>query len=82
MKVNRTYSMDYDLVIQLGKKTNQSQEVCKALRKHLTGQENTTLSEFSTMALLASLQARFAPQSAERHLVQSLIAMHMPSTHS
>lgn len=75
MKVNRTYSMDYDLVIQLAKKVNQSQEVCKALRKHLNGQDDFSLADVPTMQLLASLQARYNQFDPEYNLIQTIIAM-------
>lgn len=79
MKVNRTYSMDYDLVIQLARKVNQSREVCVAVRKHLNGQEDFSLADVPTMQLLASLQARYGQYDAEYNLIQTLIAMCKPS---
>ena len=75
MKVNRTYSMDYDLVIKLAKKHNQSLEVCKALRKHLDGQDDFSLADIPVRQLLASLQARFDQYDPEYSLIQTLIAM-------
>ena len=75
MKVNRTYSMDYDLVIALARKSNQSLEVCKALRKHLNGQDEFSLADIPIKQLLASLQARFDQYDAEYSLIQTLIAM-------
>ena len=58
MKVNRTYSMDYDLVIQLAKKANQSQEVCKAVRKHLNGRDNFALRDVSFEELARAVMSR------------------------
>ena len=75
MKVNRTYSMDMDLVIQLAKKHNQSREVCAAVRKHLNGQADFSLADVPIRQLLASLQARFNQYDAEYNLIQTLIAM-------
>lgn len=75
MKVNRTYSMDYDLVIQLAKKSNQSQEVCRAVRKHLNGSADFSLADVPIMQLLGALQARFGQYDAEFNLIQTLIAM-------
>ena len=75
MKVNRTYSMDYDLVIQLAKKSNQSQEVCRAVRKHLNGADEFSLGDIPTMQLLASLQSRYDQYDAEYSLIQTLISM-------
>jgi len=79
MKVNRTYSMDYDLVIQLAKKVNQSKEVCVAVRKHLNGAEDFSLADVPIMQLLATLQSRFDQFDAEYNLIQTLIAMCRPS---
>ena len=73
MKVNRTYSMDYDLVLQLARKVNQSQTVCKALRKYLTDEEEITPSDFTTRQLLAALQSRFEPDTFQYVTIQSLI---------
>ena len=77
MKVNRTYSMDYDLVIQLAKKQNQSREVCRAVRKHLNNDDEITPADFSETRLLASLQSRFEIGSVERNLIDTLIKMVM-----
>ena len=75
MKVNRTYSMDYDLVIKLAKKNNQSREVCKAVRKHLNSSDEFSLADIPTMQLLASLQSRYDQYDAEYSLIQTLISM-------
>ena len=79
MKVNRTYSMDYDLVIQLAKRVNQSDTVCKAVRKYLDEKDKFSLSDVPTSSLIAALQSRFNQFDAEYSLIQTLIAMHMPS---
>jgi hypothetical protein len=79
MKVNRTYSMDYDLVIQLARKQNQSKEVCVAVRKHLKGEDDFSLGDVPIMQLLATLQSRFDQFDAEYNLIQTLIAMCRPS---
>ena len=75
MKVNRTYSMDYDLVIQLSKRVNQSDTVCKAVRKYLNEKDKFNLSDVPTSALIASLQSKFNQFDAEFTLIQTLIAM-------
>ena len=75
MKVNRTYSMDYDLVIKLARKVNQSKEVCVALRKHLDGEDSFSLADVPIRQLLAALQSRFGQYDAEYNLIQTLIAM-------
>ena len=58
MKVNRTYSMDYDLVIKLAKKHNQSKEVCRAVRKHLDGDADFSLADIPTRQMMAALLSR------------------------
>lgn len=67
--------MDYDLVIQLGKKQNQSREVCRAVRKHLNGSDDFSLADVPTLQLLASLQSRYDQFDAEFSLIQTLISM-------
>ena len=79
MKVNRTYSMDYDLVIQLGKRVNQSDTVCKAVRSYLNGQRGFNLADVRTISLLASLQTRFGKGTAERQMVQAIIKLYQDS---
>lgn len=79
MKVARTYTIDYDLVVRLARKQNQSKEVCKAIRKHLDGENNFELNDVPTRALLASLQSRYGQFDAEYNLILTLIAMCKPS---
>jgi hypothetical protein len=67
--------MDYDLVIQLAKKQNQSREVCRAVRKHLNGSDDFSLGDIPTLQLLASLQSRYDQYDAEYSLIQTLISM-------
>lgn len=57
MKVNRTYSMDYDLVVKLAKKLNQSREVCRAVRKHLENR-SSSLEDYETKVVLNALLHR------------------------
>lgn len=75
MKVNRTYSMDYDLVIALAKRVNQSDTICKAVRKYLDEKKKFNIADIPTIQLIASLQSRFDKFDAEYSLIQSLIAM-------
>jgi len=82
MKVNRTYSMDYDLVIQLAKRVNQSDTVCKAVRKYLDEKDTFSLPDVPTLALITALQSRFGQFDPEYSLIQTLIAMHRPSKHN
>jgi len=82
MKVNRTYSMDQDLVIKLARKTNQSREVCIAVRKHLKGENEFSLADVPTRQLLAALQSRYTQWDLEYNMIQTIIAMHKPSKHN
>jgi len=82
MKVNRTYSMDYDLVIELQKKRNQSLEVCKAVRNHLFKQEDVFLADATIDELLSQLNVVLEPGSTEKELlrtIRSLRTRHTPS---
>jgi hypothetical protein len=58
MKVNRTYSMDYDLVLQLAKKHNQSALVCRAVRKYIHDSDDFNVRDIPTRQLYAVLLSR------------------------
>ncbi len=58
MKVNRTYSMDYDLVTKLAKKHNQSKVVCNAVRQWLDEESQFDLRNVDTRRLMAALYSR------------------------
>jgi hypothetical protein len=75
MRINRTFSIPYDLAQDLKKKHNQSETVTRALRKYLDDTEEYTLNEASDMIILRELQMRFEPMSAEMELLKTLIAI-------
>ena len=85
MKVNRTYSMDLDLVQALAKKKNQSFEVCRAVRQHLFKADDILLCDASIDEILSQLNVLLDPQSTEMELlrtIRGLRAKRRPSTHS
>ena len=82
MKVNRTYSMDYDLVIALAKKQNQSFEVCRAVRRHLFKHDDVLLCDATVDEILSQLNVLFDPNTTEMELlrtIRGLRAKHTPS---
>tara|TARA_R110000744_G_scaffold342984_1_gene448238 strand:- start:585 stop:818 length:234 start_codon:yes stop_codon:yes gene_type:complete len=58
MKVNRTFSIDLELVHELKKKTNQSKFVSEAIWRRLDPQGNNSIEEASTRRLMAALHNR------------------------
>jgi Na+/phosphate symporter len=58
MKVNRTYSIDVDLVQALRSKRNQSATVCRALRLYLAGKDQYDLNEEESRRMLMYLRHR------------------------
>ena len=57
MRINRTFSIDYELARELKKKHNQSETVCRALRKYLEGDHNSSIGDATTRQLMAALLA-------------------------
>lgn len=47
MRINRTFSIDYELVLALKKKHNQSETVNRAVRKYLDNSERPEVTEES-----------------------------------
>jgi|SaaInlStandDraft_1057018.scaffolds.fasta_scaffold56331_2 hypothetical protein len=47
MRINRTFSIDYELVLALKKKVNQSETVNRAVRKYLDNSDAPEVSEES-----------------------------------
>lgn len=47
MRVNRTFSIDYQMVLELKKKNNQSETVNRALKKYLDNSERPEVTEES-----------------------------------
>lgn len=82
MKVNRTYSMDYDLVIELQRKRNQSLEVCRAVRTHLFKQEDVLLCDATIDELLSQLNVVIDPHSTEMELLRTIRGLRAKRTPS
>lgn len=79
MRVARTFTIDIELIQELRRKVNQSETVCRALRKYLSKDDKFNLFDVPIMQLLATLQSRFDQFDAEYSLIQTLIAMCKPS---
>ena len=79
MKIARTFTIDYNLAVELQRKPNQSETVSRALRKYLSEDDEFNLFDVPIMKLLATLQSRFDQFDAEYSLIQTLIAMCKPS---
>jgi len=58
MRINRTFSIPYDLAQDLKKKHNQSETVTRALRKYLDNQGDSSIESASTRQLMAALLSR------------------------
>ena len=58
MKINRTFSIDYDLAKKLRNKPNQSSLVCKAVRRFLANQEQYTYTDVPSNRLMMELRMR------------------------
>ncbi len=58
MRINRTFSIPYDLAQDLKKKHNQSETVTRALRKYLHYDHSPIIKESTTRQLMAALLAR------------------------
>ncbi len=71
MKMNKTFSLDIDLIQELrSKRWNQSGEVCKALRVHLSpDKQYTLLSQISTRNLAIHLKNRDDMDKTLRNLI-------------
>jgi len=75
MRINRTFSIPYDLAQDLKKKPNQSETVTKALRKHLNNEEVVTIVEASDVELINELRLRFGLMDAKSELLNTIKAM-------
>ena len=58
MKINRTFSIDYDLAQKLRNKPNQSRIVCKAVRRYLANVQELDERDLSTNRLLLEISQR------------------------
>lgn len=75
MRINRTFSIDYQIAMDLKKKHNQSETVNRALKKYLDPSYEHSLNDSTTIMILRELQMRFEPKSPEYELVKSLLAI-------
>ena len=58
MKINRTFSIDYDLAVELRRKVNQSDIVCRAVRKYLSNSDAPDTSQEALSKQLVFLCAQ------------------------
>ena len=58
MKIARTFTIDYNLAVELQKKPNQSRIVERSIRRYLSADEDYSISEISSKRLLAVLSQR------------------------
>ena len=63
MKVNRTYSIDVDLVQALRSKRNQSNTVGRALRLYLAGEDEFSIGDVPLTELMSAVAARTDDES-------------------
>ena len=75
MKINRTFSIDYQIAMDLKKKPNQSETVCKALRKHLNNEEIVSIVDASDIELINELRLRFGLMDAKSELLNTIKSM-------
>jgi hypothetical protein len=75
MRINRTFSIPYDLAQDLKKKHNQSETVTRALRKYFESNDSESLSDATIRTILFELRLRFEPMSPEMELLKTLIAI-------
>ncbi len=73
MKINRTFSIDYDLAQKLRNKPNQSRIVCKAVRRFLANQDQYTYSDLPTTRLLSELRMRADCPNSIKVLIQDYL---------
>jgi len=58
MKIARTFTIDYNLAVELQKKPNQSRIVERSIRRYLSAGEDYSLDEIPTRQLMGALQQR------------------------
>jgi hypothetical protein len=73
MKINRTFSIDYDLAQKLRNKPNQSRIVCKAVRRFLANSEQYTYSDLPTVRLLSEVRLREDCPKSIKVLIQDYL---------
>jgi hypothetical protein len=74
MRINRTFSIPYDLVQDLKKKHNQSETVTRALRKYLDNQGESSIQHATTRQLMAALTARTDCDDTLKKLLLHILA--------
>ena len=75
MRINRTFSIPYDLAQNLKKKHNQSETVTRALRKYLDKDDGIDITEASEDELIQELRLRFGLRDAKSELLNTIRAM-------
>jgi hypothetical protein len=70
MKINRTFSIDYDLAQKLKRKPNQSRIVVKAVRRFLANESQYSILDIPTRNLMAAITAR---EDCPRHIKVMLL---------
>ncbi len=75
MKVNRTFSIDYQMVLELKKKTNQSETVNRALKKYLEDESIPSITDATEDELIQELRLRFGLGDAKSELLTTIRAM-------
>tara|TARA_R110000737_G_scaffold151465_1_gene180741 strand:- start:37 stop:273 length:237 start_codon:yes stop_codon:yes gene_type:complete len=72
MKMNKTFSLDVDLIHQLRKKRNQSQTICRALRVYLGDEDREidVLENTSSRSLAIHLKNRTDVDGTLRQLLE------------
>ena len=75
MRINRTFSIDYQIAINLKKKHNQSETVNRALKKYLEDEDTPTITDASEEELIQELRLRFGLGDAKSELLSTIRAM-------
>ena len=75
MRINRTFSIDYQIAIDLKKKHNQSETVNRALKKYLEDEDTPTITDASEEELIQELRLRFGLGDAKSELLSTIRAM-------
>jgi len=75
MRINRTFSIPYDLAQNLKKKHNQSETVTRALRQYFQDGDCPTITEASEEDLIQELRLRFGLGDAKSELLATIRAM-------
>jgi hypothetical protein len=74
MKIARTFTIDYDLAVELQKRPNQSLTVSKALRNYLDYDGNLFLRDASTIRLVKELSTRDDIDNTLRNICELILS--------